>query len=154
MRRFVGGSGLKGLANRLIPFWYPDVERILALDHAPSWIERAAGVWAIVNRLLCDAAPRFPRYLRVRYEDLFDDSHSGLRAVCEMLELPSRERDTAVAPGARMNESRLAALPDWRDWSPEQCLSLDRICAPLMREFGYGDEQEWRDRIAGERADD
>jgi hypothetical protein len=148
------GSGLKGLANRLIPFWYPDVARILALDHEPSWIERAAGVWSIVNRLLCDAAPRFSHYQRVRYEDLFDDSHSGLRAVCETLGLPYRDRDVAVAPGARRNESRRAALPDWRAWSREQCVSLDRICTPLMREFGYGDEPEWLDRVARRSADE
>jgi hypothetical protein len=142
------GSGLKGLANRLVPFWYPDVRRILALDHEPSWIERAAGVWSIVNRLLRDAAPRYPHYHRIRYEELFDDSHSGLRALCAIFGLEYREHGIAVAPEARMNASRLTALPDWRDWSREQCRSLDRICAPLMREFGYGDEPEWRERTA------
>ncbi|MBW2666775.1 MAG: sulfotransferase [Deltaproteobacteria bacterium] len=147
------GSGFKGIANRLIPFWYPDVRRILALDHAPSWIEHAAGVWAILNQRLCDAAPRYPHYHRLRYEDLFDDSHSGLRALCTILGLPYRERGTAVTPGARMNQSRLAVLPDWREWNQQQCLSLDRICAPLMREFGYGDEPEWRERIARGTAD-
>lgn len=147
------GSGIKGLANRLIPFWYPDVRRILALDHAPSWIERTAGVWSIANRLLCDAAPRYPQYHLLRYEELFDESHSGLRALCAILGLPYREHGSAVAPGARINQSRLAALPDWRDWSREQCRSLDRICMPLMREFGYGDEAEWRERVSPESAD-
>jgi hypothetical protein len=147
------GRGLKGLANRLIPFCYPDVRRILPLDHAPSWIERAAGLWSIVNRLLCDAAPRYPHYHLLRYEDLFDDSHSGLRALCAILGLEYRERGIAVSPETRMNESRLTALPDWREWSREQCLSLDRICAPLMRDFGYGDEPEWRERVARVAAD-
>ena len=147
------GSGMKGIANRLIPFWYPDVRRILALDHEPSWIERAAGVWSIANRLLCDAAPRYPHYHRLRYEDLFDDSHSGLRAVCAILGLEYRERGFVLAPEARVNESRLTVLPDWREWSREQCLSLDRICAPLMREFGYGDEPEWRECVAPVAAD-
>jgi hypothetical protein len=148
------GSGRKGLANRLIPFWYPDVKRILALGHEPSWIERTAGVWAIANRLLCDAAPRHAHYHRLRYEDLFDDSHSGLRAICEILGLPYREHGIAVSPEARINQSRLEALPDWREWSREQCLALDRICMPLMREFGYGDEPEWRERIARGAVDD
>jgi len=147
------GSGLKGLANRLIPFWYPDVRRILALDHEPSWLERAAGVWFIVNQLLCDAASRHPGYHRLRYEDLFDESHSGLRSVCAILGLPYRESGIAVAPGERMNQSRLTALPDWREWSRERCVSLDRICMPLMRDLGYGSEPEWRERVAQQAAD-
>ncbi len=104
-------------------------------------------------RLACDLRPVFASFY-ADHEDLFDDSHSGLRAVCETLGLPYRERDVAVAPGARMNESKLAALPDWRDWSREQCLSLDRICTPLMREFGYGDEPEWLDRVSRRSADE
>jgi hypothetical protein len=147
------GSGLKGLANRLVPFWYPDVRHILALDHTPDWIERAAGVWSIVNAMLCEAAPRYPHYHRLRYEELFDASHSGLRALCAILGVPYREGDAAVAPGERMNASRLRTLPGWREWSDEQCAALDRICAPLMREFGYGSEPEWLERVGRGGAD-
>jgi hypothetical protein len=147
------GSGVKGLANRWIPFWYPDVRRILALDHAPSWIERAAGVWSIVNTRLCNSAPRYPHYHRLRYEELFDESNSGLRALCAILGLEYREHDAPIAPGVRINASRLAALPDWHEWSQEQCVALDRICAPLMHELGYGDEPAWRDRVARETDD-
>jgi len=147
------GSGLKGLANRWVPFWYPDVRHILGLDHAPSWIERAAGVWSIVNTRLCNAAPRYAHYHRLRYEELFDESHSGLRTLCEILGLEYHEHDTAIAPGERINAGRLSALPDWHEWRREQCVALDRICSPLMRELGYGDEPAWRDRVAPEGRD-
>jgi hypothetical protein len=143
------GSGWKGLANRFVPFWYPDVRHILALDHAPSWIERAAGVWAIVNARLREAAPGFAHYHLLRYEEIFDASHSGLRALCGLLDLEYRDDSPVVAPGDRINAAHLDALPGWRDWNDEQCRALDRICAPLMREYGYGDEPEWRERLVG-----
>jgi hypothetical protein len=141
-------SGLKGLANRLLPFWYPDVRRILALDHRPSWLERAAGVWSIVNTLLRNAAPRYDGYHLLHYEEIFDESHSGLRELCRILDLDYRDADAPVAPGDRINPAHLDVLPPWREWSQEQCVALDRICSPLMHEFGFGAEVEWRARVA------
>jgi hypothetical protein len=142
-------TGVKGLANRFFPFWYPDVRKILELDHAPSWLERAAGVWVILNSRLRNAAPRYPHYHLLRYEEIFDASHSGLREMCRILGLDYREAGAAVSPWDRINPGRLDALAPWREWTREQCVVLQRICGPLMREFGYGDEPEWRARVSG-----
>lgn len=141
-------SGWKGQANRWLPFWYPDVRNILALDHRPTWLERAAGVWTIFNTRLRDAGPRTADYHCLRYEEIFDHSHSGLRELCRILGLDFPGEDAAVSPGQRINRSRLEALPPWREWSGEQCRALDRICSPLMGEFGYGNEPEWRAQVA------
>jgi hypothetical protein len=143
-------AGLKGLANRLLPFWYPDVRRILALDHRPSWLERAAGVWSIVNTLLRNGASRYSDYHLLHYEAIFDESHSGLREMCRIFDLDYRDSDAPVAPSDRINPGRLDALPPWREWSPEQCVALEQICSPLMRELGYGGEPEWRARVSAD----
>lgn len=143
------GSGWKGLANRFVPYWYPDVRRILALDHAPSWVERAAGVWKIVNTRLCDAAAGYSDYHLLRYEEIFDESHSGLRRLCKLLGLEYRDDGSAVSPGDRINAARRNAQPAWREWSRAECRALERICAPLMQRFGYGEEPEWLERTTG-----
>ena len=139
--------GAKGLANRFVPYWFPDVRRILALDHSPSWLERAAGVWTLSNDRLCTAAPRYADYHLLRYEQIFDATHSGLREICRILGLEYRDADAAVAPSQRINASLPGALPPWREWSRELCLSLEAICSPLMQEFGYGREPEWLERV-------
>jgi hypothetical protein len=144
------GSGLKGLANRFVPFWYPDVRRILPLDHRPSWLERAAGIWTIGNRLLIAAAPGYPDYHRFAYESIFDAEHSGLREICHLLGLDFPGADAAIEPEQRINRSRTQKLPPWREWSPAQCRALDQICSPLMGEFGYGNEPEWRAMVASD----
>jgi len=144
------GSGGKGLANRLVPFWYPDVRRILALDHAPTWLERAAGVWAISNACLRDAAPRLGDYHCLAYERIFDSEHSGLRRLCDILGLEFPGERAALPATRRINQSRRDRLPPWREWTPEQCRQLDRICSPMMQAFGYGAEPEWRARVGSD----
>jgi len=140
-------TGLKGFANRFVPFWYPDVRRILPLDHAPTWLERAAGLWTISNRILSAAASGYAHYHRFAYESLFDAEHSGLRAMCRALGLDFPDAGASVRPEQRINRSRLAALPAWPEWSREECRALHRICSPLMGEYGYGAESEWRMRV-------
>lgn len=141
------GRGVKGLANRWLPFWYPDVRRILELDHAPSWLERAAGVWRIFNAMLSEYGPRYAGYRVVRYEDLFDANRTGLRAVCEALALAYPEGPVPVSAEDRINPGRLDVQPHWREWSPADCRALQQICGPLMGAFGYGEEPEWIERV-------
>jgi glycine/D-amino acid oxidase-like deaminating enzyme len=140
-------SGLKGLANRFIPYGYPNVRRILALDHRPSPLENAAGLWGIINERLCSAAPLYSDYHRLAYERVFDASHSGLREICGILGLVYREAGAAVAPSERVNRSHLDVLPHWRKWSRAQCRALHAICSPLMQQLGYGQEPEWLERV-------
>jgi len=141
------GSGWKGLANRVVPFWYPDVRRILALDHAPSWLGRAAGLWTIANRWLLDAGAGLAHYHRFAFETVFDAESSGLRAICALLGLDFPADGAEVRPEQRINASRRGACPDWRAWSRADCRALHRICGPLMGELGYGGEPEWRERV-------
>ncbi len=141
------GRGVKGLANHWLPFWYPDVRRVLALDHEPSWLERAAGVWRIFNDMLSEHGPRYASYRVVRYEDLFDERQSGLRAVCEALALAYPEGPVTVSAEDRINPGRLDVQPHWREWSTRDCRALQAICGPLMGRFGYGGEPDWIERV-------
>jgi len=143
-------SGLKGFANRRVPFWYPDVARLLALDPSASDVARAAGQWALVNRRLRDQGRVHPAYHVLRYEDLFDEERSGLRALCEILGLDYCGDGAAVAPSERFNESRHQRCPAWREWTPSECRELHAICAELMHEWRYGREPEWQSRVAGD----
>jgi hypothetical protein len=145
------GSGWKGIANRFVPFWYPDVQRILGLPERPSWLGQAAGVWMLFNRLLLEHGPRYPRYHRLRYEDLFTPSRGGLRQLCEILGLEFREHRLAIEASQRINASRGRGTPPWREWTSAACRELDTICGPLAATLGYCDEPEWRARLEAER---
>ena len=143
------GSGLKGLANRFVPYWYPNAPKLLQLQDVSGWFGRAAGLWTLVNRELKLGGAGYPNYHLFRFEDVFDATSSGLRAICGALGLDYRDSKQRLDPSTRINRGRLDRLPPWREWSPEQCAELCRICSPLMSEYGYGNEPEWLERVAG-----
>jgi hypothetical protein len=140
-------SGLKGFSNRFIPYWYPDISRILGLADEPSRVGMAAGVWTVMNQRLRTCS-QHPDYHLLHYESVFDRSYSGLRELCGILGLEYRDANAPVAPTQRINASRLQVIGPWREWSARDCRELERICQPLMREYGYGNESEWRAKLA------
>lgn len=140
-------SGWKGLANRYVPHWYPDVTRILKLKEPPGDVGLAAGVWTVMNRTIRDAAPHYPRYRVFHYEQVFDSEHSGLREICDWLGLGEPRAGAGVSPSERINAGRLDAIGHWPEWTPEQCAEVERICQPLMGEYGYGRETQWREKL-------
>ena len=144
-------AGLKGFANRWVPYWYPRVSELPELGSARDAFARAAGLWTLVNRRLLDAASACRDVRVLRYEDLFDDSHSGLRRLCEIFGLAYEGAGGAVDPGEPINPGRLAAMAGWRSWTDAQCAMLHRICSPLMEEWGYGVEPEWVERVGAHR---
>lgn len=140
------GSGLKGLANRFVPCWYPDTSKLLGLRIASGWFGRAAGLWTLVNRELARGGRGHANYHLFKFEDIFDATTSGLRAMCGVLGLDYRASKRKLDSSTRINRGRLDLLPPWREWPVAQCEELHRICSPLMREYGYGGEPEWLER--------
>jgi hypothetical protein len=141
--------GARGIANRLVPFWFPDLRGLPEIGPHPDWLERTAGLWTIVNRLLAEAGSRCAHYHLFRYEEMFDATHSGLREMCRVLGLEFRETDLAVTTADRINPGHLDLLPAWTEWPAERCAALQRICSPLMQRYGYGTEPAWLDRVSG-----
>jgi hypothetical protein len=137
-------TGWKALANRFVPYWYPSTP-----EDRGDWLERAAGVWAFANRFLRDAGAGCRDYRVFRYEDLFDATQSGLRALCAAIGVPFRGAGSPVEPSQRMNRAEREVLGPWRAWSDEQCAAVQRIAWPLMGEYGYGKEPEWLARVGG-----
>jgi hypothetical protein len=137
-------SGLKAVANRCIPYWYP---KLAGAPRPSDWVGRAAELWVVVNARLSEYGPRCADYFFVRYEELFDESNSGLRALCERLRLPFAGAGSPVDPAERINRARGHALPGWSEWSDDDCITLQRIAGDLMQRYGYGGEPAWKRRV-------
>ena len=138
--------GVKGALNRWLPHWSPDVRGILPLDGTPTWLERTAGLWRIVNEALEHGGERCAHYHRFRYEDLFAPDHSGLRALCGALRLSAPGPDAPFDLDQRVNAARGSEVPGWERWPAADCRALERICGALMQRYGYGSEPAWRAR--------
>ncbi len=144
--------GSKGIANRWLPHWHPGVMSVAVGDSAFDWLAGAAALWAVVNQRLHDEGARCRNYHRVRYEDLFDASHSGLRDLCDRIGLAYPGAATQVDPSRPINRATRAAFPAWPSWRPQQCATLEQLCGPLMRSYGYGMEPEWKAAVDAGRS--
>jgi hypothetical protein len=139
-------NGRKYLATRFIPYWFPPVGQIVDRRKV-STIGLAAAKWKFINQILADHGPSHGDYHVVKFEALFDENRTGLKRICRILELPYLESQSQVSPDEKINPGRLRKLGHWRTWPDEACQELHRICSPLMQEYGYGDEIEWKAKI-------
>lgn len=127
--------GIKNLANAYVPYWHA----------RPAWriwrhmssTERLAWFWTVVNRRLNEAEEQLgDRYLRIAFEDVFQDGGGGLRQAVDFLGM--RWRTTlADQLRTRINESTSHECQDWRAWDTSV---QDRVLihtGELMRMYGY-----------------
>jgi hypothetical protein len=138
-----GSTGIKALATALIPFWFPPVGRGL------SPVEMFAGEWSAVNRFLVERGGGLAGYHLLRYEDIFDEKQSGLRQMCDLLGLGEANAGGSVSAQEKINAGRLELMGGWETWNREDCLTIERMCGDLMRGWGYGDEEAWKQIVGG-----
>ena len=138
-------SGYKLIATNFVPYWYSPVQQVLSGKRVSS-IGVSSANWVLINRKLLESGPRYPNYHLIKFEDLFDETHSGLRRICDVLGLPFAAADV-VSPSEKVNAGQHRKLERWQKWSPQQCRELHEICSPLMQEYGYGGEEEWLHKI-------
>ncbi len=134
--------GLKGLAGCCFPYWLLKPDHYEASPHR-RWAdmahqERLAWRWNTINGVLEQGSEIFgDRYLRIRYEDLFDAHKSGLVAMADWLQLPDTERVRAAASGSRHNASRGTSFPPFQEWDSTTQEAVMKHCGKRMSEYGY-----------------
>lgn len=134
-------SGRKLMATTFVPYWYPSVKQVLKGQRVSS-VGISSAKWVVINRKLLEAGPRHPNYHLIKFEELFDETNSGLRCICDVLGLDFAASGV-VSPSEKVNAGQHKKLDRWQQWSAEQCRELHEICSPLMQEVGYGVEDAW-----------
>jgi len=123
-----------------------------AKGEQPRWMPayKAASHWLVQNGLIELFRPRFPNYIRVRYEDFAADPHRILTSLLDFMGMPTE----AVAESFAQRKARhiLGANPDrfkpgaitirlddeWRrHMSPVTRWIVTSLTWPLMRKYGY-----------------
>jgi hypothetical protein len=149
--------GSRDLVSR---FGFRRLDPIMAgdADYAELWadmspFERLCWTWGAVNGRLLDFARTDPHTRVYRYEDLFLSQDRG-RRLADLLQFitsfSDRRFPSAFEEGLlreRRHASTRQAFPDWPHWTSDQACRLEKICGPLMRELGYGEEADWALKI-------
>jgi hypothetical protein len=142
-------QGYKWLVSNVVPYWIPDVRYILKPLGLPMTpINRFAAIWLHTNNYIREHGKKYAHYHLYRFEDLFKPPYPILQEMCVTLGLTPRE-EIVIDPSEKVNYDIKEVIGPWKTWTPEQCRQLDQICGSMMREFGYGDEPEWKEKIAG-----
>jgi hypothetical protein len=124
-------SGLKGLANRFVPFAH------LPLDSEAEHPEimRSALYWNLLNGHLYKVGQGYSSYHRFRYEDLFI---AGTTQFGRLTELVGAGRgEESVVAEEKVNQSPRNLMPSWAEWSQGQKRVVIETCAEMMARFGY-----------------
>lgn len=135
-------SGIKGLFNRYVPYWMHKPEQF---EENPSrtWSdmsppERLAWRWAVMNEFMNRGEELFgDRYLRIRYEDLFDLETRGLERIADWLGFPNLIKLTSGMVKRRVNASHGNILPPYPEWDDDVKQRLRVHCAELCDQYGY-----------------
>lgn len=108
--------------------------------------------WKVIYEHITAHAATDERARLFRYEDLFLGPEASAE-LQSMLAFMTRFEDVQLKyrcdPDVlerRLNAS-VQRFDPWTRWSPERARSLEDICGPLMRRFGYGTEPEWKEKL-------
>ena len=134
-------KGLKGLMNRVVPYWYVKYKPEDGSHSDKDMLFRVANYWRVVNENLIKLANSKHPYELYRFEDLFDKSNGGLRKISKSLGLEFKPDQVK-----RVNQSNKKIRSSWSNWTDEEIQKVNEICSPLMQKFGYGNEPQWIER--------
>lgn len=135
-------TGLKGLVGRVHPYWLLKPER-LAPAGPLRWNQmhpyvRIGWYWTAINRHLDRGADLFgPRYLRLRFEDLFSPQGNGLERFLQWFGLEPNEQMSHALTDQKVNRSSRNECPAWSQWPQDVRDEVLRQCGPLMETYGY-----------------
>lgn len=127
-----------------------------------AWIRRwrsfdtlgkLAWEWRFVYGRLQAHVERNPNARLFRFEDLFeaDNDNAMHQLVSFSASHPMRQYRFTVPEEFRTNIQNAShgSYPDWREWAPEQAKLVDDLCGLLMKRFGYGNEESWKQKLEG-----
>jgi len=148
---WVEGRTASKVAN-VIPYWHvsgPAAELISRKDWLKmSRFEKFCWYWSYKNHLIESLYAEDDNYLVLRFEDLVGNDHrvETLTRLLNFCEIPYRSKVEDYFE-VKQNVSTGKFLGNWTTWDKDRAKRLDRICGPLMKQFGYGQEEEWLQKL-------
>jgi len=86
-----------------------------------------------------------------RFEDIFGQDDSTLADLVTFAASHGAS-ECAISPLAgfrdEVRNASEGSEPEWQQWSAERARLLDELCGPLMQQYGYGHEAQWKELLA------
>jgi hypothetical protein len=139
--------------HHCVPFWQPNpvvCGNVSILKRMKmNKFEYFSWIWNFKNSLFAKLFENKDNYYMVRMEDLVDSQKGNqhFRKLFEFLKLPNRKRDWDHLLNRKVNVSTRKAFTNWISWNSKQVKTLDGYCGELMRKYGYGNEENWIEKL-------
>jgi hypothetical protein len=140
------------IANFFTPFWQPNAWLLKEMSWK-KWtflnqFQRFSWIWQYKNQRISQLSDSGIPYMRIYFEDFFEnpDPQKHLERLLNFLNLktPIGIEDHFKRP---MNPAKGKSFPKWQRWSEIQCQQLHSFCGESMKKYGYGNEEDWINKI-------
>ncbi|MFI3209377.1 MAG: hypothetical protein R3Y40_09620, partial [Eubacteriales bacterium] len=119
--------------------------------HSLSKFEKYCWFYNKLNQIAMEDMKNKPNFRVFKYEDIFLSEQSAENFE-EMLNFATDFQSGKVdcdfkadLVGKRVDSKQSVEKP-WKSWSSEQVEIMMKHCGGLMKEFGYGEEEEWKEK--------
>jgi hypothetical protein len=136
-------SGLKGFANKALPYAHLDMGK-----SSDMVLARTATYWKLANECVENTGKNYSNYHLFRFEDLFDPQSDELKKLAGIFGLKTDKHKFNAE--RKINKAHLNVMPSWQKWPKERCRTIQAICGPLMKKYGYGGEKEWKAKLGSQ----
>lgn len=112
--------------------------------------EKLAWQWNLIAENLLRIDYHYARLFK--YENIFfDESKSSLKDMMNFIgtweDKVFRFDNSKLNLKQRIHKNVSYSYPEWKTWTSEQAIIIDRYCGKTMKELGYGMEEEWRAKL-------
>jgi len=128
-------------------------------EHRDLWhfytpFQKLCWAWNKITNFAIFRAGHDDRLRIFKHEDLFLSSHryEHMRELLEAVSVfPDGSSCNYNLPEGILDKVIHASkkkFTAWPEWSPVVCQQLHEICGQTMKQFGYGEEPEWKGKLS------
>lgn len=139
------------IAHHLIPYWMPKPKNQPIKNIWMSKFEHYCWTWKIKNELFLNNFKGAKNYHLVRFEDMTTDDAVLIELLNKLFDGNITKDEFEINNSIQKNSTVNKDFPHWKEWDIEMCQKLHAICGDLMKEFNYGTESEWLQKIHNEK---
>ena len=96
-----------------------------------------AWYWFKVNKIIEDSVGDYPKYLQLKYEDVFNQNYSGLKEIAKFIDLPPRNNESPFLSIQPVHETKIYRFQPFLSWNTSLKRKISIICSPFLEKYGY-----------------
>lgn len=148
---WVSDKPINAFFKQKIPFWSPKPSPYqLGQDRESKIFEMALLNWMQSNRNFLELKQKTSNYFILKFEDMVQNPYKFIKDLLVRCDYSITTKVEDILQKALSNSDKNKSnkvFLGWEYWDDKYILYLYHHCDLLMREFGYGFETEWGDRV-------